>query len=34
MKEVKGMLINKIPKIYVFCCLCNDNEKFKDQQRK
>jgi hypothetical protein len=28
--EIRAMLINKIPKIYVFVCLCNNLEKFKD----
>lgn len=32
--ELKAMFINKMPKIYVLICLCNDYEKFKELDRK
>ena len=32
--ELKGMFINKVPKLYVCLCLCNDYEKFKELQAK
>ncbi|CDW88933.1 UNKNOWN [Stylonychia lemnae] len=32
--EVKNVLIKKFPKIYIFLFMCNNSEKFKDQQSK